>query len=127
LAEELNVKEVNAVPEVSAIPETILRESDEVQVLLSVKLSPELKEEGFARELERQVQDLRKKHGLNVGDLIDLYYNTSDPNLEVALIEKFDRKKTGVVQIKKELEVEPDAETQVVIEEKAIWLGIIKV
>ncbi len=127
LAEELNVKEVNAVPEVSTIPETILRESNDVQVLLSVKLSPELKEEGYARELERQVQDLRKKHGLNVGDLIDLYYNTTDASLELSLIDKFDRKKTGVVQIKKELEVEPDAETQVVIDEKAIWLGLTKV
>jgi isoleucyl-tRNA synthetase len=127
LAEELNVKEVNAMPEISVIPETVLRENNDVQVLLSVKLNPELKAEGYARELERQVQDLRKKFGLNVGDLIDLYYNTADSELESALVEKFDRKKTGVVQVKKELEIEPDAEAQVKIEDKAIWLGITKV
>ncbi len=127
LAEELNVKEVNLVPEIAAMPETIGREDNNVQILLSVKLTPELKEEGFARELERQVQDLRKKFGLNVGDLIDLYYNTSDATLEMALVDKFDRKKTGVVQVKKEVEVEPDAEAQVKIEDKAIWLGITKV
>jgi hypothetical protein len=87
LAEELNVKEINAAPDIAAMPETVLRENSELQVLLSVKISPELKAEGYARELERQVQDLRKKHGLNVGDLIDLYYNTADSSLETALVE----------------------------------------
>lgn len=127
LAEEMNVKEVNVVPEISEMPETVGRENANVQVLLSVKITPKLKEEGFARELERQVQDLRKKFGLNVGDLIDLYYNTNEADLEKALVEKFDRKKTGVVQIKKELEIEPDAEAQIKIEDKPIWLGITKV
>ncbi|MDB4940415.1 MAG: ileS2 [Candidatus Doudnabacteria bacterium] len=127
LAEELNVKEVNVIPEMVEMPDTIARESNNVQILLSTKLTPELKEEGYARELERQVQDMRKKFGLNVGDLIDLYYNTSDSSLELALIDKFDRKKTGVVQIKKEFEVEPDAEAQIKIEDKPVWLGITKV
>ena len=45
----------------------------------------------------------------------------------MALINKFDRKKTFVVQIKKELEVEPDIEAQLLIEDKAIWVGIQKV
>lgn len=127
LAEELNVKEVNVVPEIGDMPDTIRRENTDAEVLLSVKLTPELKVEGYARELERQVQDLRKKSGLNVGELVDLYYNTSDPDLEAALVEKFDRKKTFVVQVKKELEVEPDYEVQVEVDSKTIWLGIIKV
>ncbi|MEK7075865.1 MAG: class I tRNA ligase family protein, partial [Patescibacteria group bacterium] len=127
LAEELNVKDVHATPEVSEMPETVLKENSQFQILLSIKLTPELKEEGYARELERQVQDLRKKNGLKVGDLIDLYYNTTAASLEMALINKFDRKKTFVVQIKKELEVEPDIEAQLLIEDKAIWVGIQKV
>jgi isoleucyl-tRNA synthetase len=127
LAEEMNVKEVNVVPEIAEMPETIVRENSNYQILLSVKMTPELKEEGYARELERQVQELRKKFGLNVGDLIDLYYNTSDPALETAIVEKFDRKKTGVAQIKKEVEVEPDAEAQIKIEDKPLWIGITKV
>ncbi|GAC1413424.1 MAG: isoleucine--tRNA ligase [Candidatus Doudnabacteria bacterium] len=127
LAEEMNVKEANVVPEIAEMPETISRENSNLQILLSVKLTEELKEEGIARELERQVQDLRKKFGLNVGELIDLYYNTNEAVLEKALVEKFDRKKTGVVQIKKEVEVEPDAEAQIKIEDKPVWLGITKV
>ncbi|TSC66095.1 MAG: isoleucyl-tRNA synthetase [Candidatus Doudnabacteria bacterium Gr01-1014_77] len=127
LAEELNVKDVHATPEVSEMPETVFKENSQFQILLSIKLTPELKEEGYARELERQVQDLRKKNGLKVGDLIDLYYNTTAASLEMALINKFDRKKTFVVQVKKELEVEPDIEAQLLIEDKAIWVGIQKV
>jgi hypothetical protein len=109
------------------MPETVFKENSQFQILLSIKLTPELKEEGYARELERQVQDLRKKNGLKVGDLIDLYYNTTAASLEMALINKFDRKKTFVVQVKKELEVEPDIEAQLLIEDKAIWVGIQKV
>lgn len=127
LAEELNVKDVNVVPEIGEMPDTVRRETADVEVLLSVKMTPELKVEGYARELERQAQDLRKKSGLNVGELVDLYYNTSDSDLEAALVDKFDRKKTFVVQIKKELEVEPDYEVQFEIDSKTIWLGIIKV
>jgi len=41
-----------------------------------LNLNEELRQEGAARELERAVQDLRKKSGLKVGDLVDLYYNT---------------------------------------------------
>jgi len=127
LSEELNVKEVHQSPEIASMPETVFKENSQFQILLSIKLTPELKEEGYARELERQVQDLRKKNGLKVGDLIDLYYNTSAISLEMALVNKFDRKKTYVVQVKKELEVEPEIEAQLLIEDKAIWLGIQKV
>ncbi len=127
LAEELNVKEVNVVPEIGELPDTIKRENSDAEILLSTKITPELKIEGYGRELERQVQDLRKKSGLNVGELVDLYYNTSDPELESALVEKFDRKKTFVVQIKKELEVEPDFEVQIEVDSKTMWLGIMKV
>ena len=127
IAEELNVKEVHWAPELSKLDETILRDgSAGSKVLLSTAMSPELKEEGYSRELERQVQDLRKRFGLNVGDMIDVYYNTQDVVLEMALVNGFDRRKTYTVQVKKELEVEADYEAQVEIDGRAIWLGIVK-
>ncbi len=125
-AEELNVKEVNFSPEISEIPETKFKENAEFAVLLNLKISPDLRKEGLARELERQVQELRKKSGLKVGELVDLYYNTADAEIEDALLSKFDRKKTYVVQIRKELEVEADFESQVEIEGKPVWFGMIK-
>ncbi len=127
LAEELNVKEIQQAPEIEAMEDTVIREAEKMKVLLSLTISDDLRAEGYARELERQVQDLRKKFGLQVGDLIDLYYNTSDHELEHAIIEKFDRKKTFTALVKKELEVEADYEAQVKIDDKAIWLGIVKI
>ena len=127
IAEELNVKEVHKASELAPLPETIFKENADRAVLLSTNITPELKEEGLARELERQVQELRKKFGFRVEDLIDLYYNTSDASLEMALVNKFDRKKTYTMQIKKELEVETDFEAQMEIEGKKIWFGIVKI
>ncbi len=94
---------------------------------LDLNLTPELKQEGVARELERQVQDLRKKSGLKVGELVDLYYNTQDESLESSLLSGLDRKKTFVNQINKSLEVEVDFEIQAEISGKPIWLGMIKI
>jgi hypothetical protein len=45
----------------------------------------------------------------------------------MALVGSFDRKKTFVMQVRKELEVETDFESQVEIEGMAIWLGITKI
>jgi len=97
------------------------------QLYLDIELTGELKQEGLARELERQVQDLRKKSGLKVGELVDLYYNTQDEALASALVELLDRKKTFVNQVKMSLEVEVDYEAQAEVDKKAVWLGIIKV
>jgi isoleucyl-tRNA synthetase len=94
---------------------------------LDIELTPELKLEGVARELERQVQDLRKKSGLKVGEIVDLYYNTPDESLAKALVELLDRKKTFVNQIQMSFEVEVDNEAQAKVNGEAIWLGIIKV
>ena len=126
IADELNVLEVNNAPDISELPDTKFKENTDFKVLLSTTLTDELKEMGYGRELERQVQDMRKKNALNVGDLINLYYNTTDLVLEQALIRRFDRKKTFVMQIAKELEVEADFEAQVDIDGRLIWLGVVR-
>jgi isoleucyl-tRNA synthetase len=97
------------------------------EVVIDFAIGPELKMEGLARELERQVQDLRKKSGLKVGDLVDLYYNTQDEALEEALVNLLDRQKTFISQISKSLEVEADYEIQSEVDGKAIWLGVVKI
>jgi L-ribulose-5-phosphate 3-epimerase UlaE len=94
---------------------------------LDIELTPELQQEGLAREMERQVQDLRKKSGLKVGELVDVYYNTQDESLAKALVDGLDRKKTFVNQIQMSLEVEVDYETQAELNGQLIWLGIAKI
>lgn len=58
LAEELNVKKV----EYQKSPKF------EPEVILETKITQELKEEGEARDLIRQIQQLRKDHGLTLAD-----------------------------------------------------------
>lgn len=127
IAEELNVKEVQFFAEIEQIPGTVLKENSDFAVLLSANITPELREEGLVRELERHVQEMRKKHGLKVGELIDLYFNTADSVLENSLVGRLDRKKTFVNRVAKELEIEADYESQLVIEGKAVWLGIVRI
>jgi len=127
IADELNVKAVTREHSEGQYEQTVLKDSVNFAISLALDISPELREEGLARELERQIQDLRKKFGMKVGDMIDVYYNTTDASLEMALINAFDRKKTYTMQVRKEFEVETDFEAQIEIEGKTIWLGIIKI
>lgn len=57
LADEVNVKEVEW-----------KHSSENLRVILDTKLTQELEEEGEARELMRNIQKLRKKSGLKVGE-----------------------------------------------------------
>lgn len=47
------------------------------QVMLDIRITPELKAEGMARDVVRQVQDARKDAGLDVADKIELYLGSS--------------------------------------------------
>lgn len=129
---ELNVKtQEDALSDKASVrPETIKNIAGTKHIdhlYLDVELTPELKTEGLTRELERSVQDLRKKSGLKIGELVDLYYNTQDQNLAKALVELLDRKKTFINQVQMSLEIEVDHEIQTQVDGQALWLGIIKI
>ncbi len=124
LSEELNVKKVTHVSELLARSGWVNVENS---LALDITLTPELQKEGQARELERQVQDLRKKSGLKIGELVDLYYTTQDEQLADIATNLLDRKKTFINQVKTSLEVEADFETQATIDGKPIWLGLLKI
>ncbi|MBP9686744.1 MAG: isoleucine--tRNA ligase [Candidatus Doudnabacteria bacterium] len=132
ILEELNVKQIE---EYESLADAASRESGIVKqeslgpvaaVLLDTILTPELQQEGYARELERAIQDLRKKSGLRVGELVNVYYTITDPSMEIVLLERVDRKKTYVAAIVHELEVEPDNEMQLELGGIPVWLGMVK-
>ncbi len=85
LADELNVKAV------------VLGDKLE----FDMTLTPELKQEGLARDLERVIQEMRKQKGFKVGETVDLFYDTTDAEL-IAAFAVFDTKKTYIGQIKQE-------------------------
>jgi isoleucyl-tRNA synthetase len=63
------------------------KENLEISVILDTKLTPELEAEGFAREISRKVQALRKEKGLVKDNLIDLLVVFKDEQLK-ELVEK---------------------------------------
>lgn len=124
LAEELNVKKVTST-EIISRSGWVEKSEGAMSVALNTQLTPELKQEGVARDIERAIQDLRKKSGLRVGQIVDLYYNTTDQGLIDSLVNLVDRKKTFINQVKTSLEVDADYEVQTTIEGQAIWLGLV--
>jgi isoleucyl-tRNA synthetase len=55
------------------------------QVAMDARLTDELNREGMARDVVRQVQDLRKQSGLEMEDRIALHLHTDSPALQQAL------------------------------------------
>jgi len=90
IKDEVNVKEV------------LNNESMMEEVVLDIRLSPELKEEGNAREVMRAIQDLRKKIGLSPDDEISVHVSYPQ-ELENAFTKYADeiKKTTRTVEIVK--------------------------
>ena len=81
LLEELNVKAIEpAALEVTSSPESGLSVAGEggYTVAVDTRLTPELAEEGLARELVHRLQNLRKAAGLEIDDRIITYYQGAD-------------------------------------------------
>lgn len=117
IVEEVNVKSVRNESEIK---------EDEVKI--DTDISPELKEEGLAREIVRSIQSLRKKSGFEVDDRIEMYYQTESESLKSAM------KNFGEV-ISKEILAQKLAEgrrevvgeEEMKIEGEIIWIGINKI
>ncbi len=73
IARQLNIKKIKL----------IKIKQNKISVKLDKKLTPELEAEGFARELSRKVQALRKKAGLVKTDEIELSIQAEEKLLEI--------------------------------------------
>ncbi len=76
--EELNVKEASTGNSIEA-------DGVAARIQLDTNITPELKQEGLAREVVRLVQNTRKQAGLNVDDRITLMLETADAELRTAI------------------------------------------
>lgn len=86
IKDEVNIKNI------------IFTNGEELKVELDTNITPELKQEGNYREFVRAIQDMRKKAGLNPGDIIDLKIKTETAGQD--LINKFKTELLKVVNAK---------------------------
>ncbi len=116
LAEEVNVKEVVADPSISG------------EIALDTVVTRELREEGMARELVRNIQELRRDAGLTPGDKIRV--QISDAGKFGALVERwtpFIRKEAGAAHLEAGGKRAFDAERELKVDGQNIRIGIQKV
>ncbi|MGE3278485.1 MAG: class I tRNA ligase family protein [Candidatus Altimarinota bacterium] len=77
-------------------------ESDQgIVVILETEITSELLREGYARDIVRSIQDLRKQADLNVADRIKVGLTTTDPEAQKAIVEfeEYIKKETLAVEI----------------------------
>ncbi|MDB2686138.1 isoleucine--tRNA ligase [Mariniblastus sp.] len=100
-------------------------------VVLSTELTPELIRSGYAREINRYIQDRRKELDLERTDRIDVWINTDFDELKQAIEENLDYLKGETLATSitlsacKELGVEP-CEVQVGEHDVKIWIRVAK-
>jgi isoleucyl-tRNA synthetase len=78
--DELNVKEVEIIKDTAEYTDetyTIMEEGG-IWVAVDIKLTPELEAEGFAREVVRRLQVMRRNAGFEIADHIDIYFQGDD-------------------------------------------------
>ncbi len=71
-----NKKSLNLIKDEVNVKEVIFNENMENEIELDIEITPELKQEGMARELTRDIQELRKKEGLTPQQKIKLIIET---------------------------------------------------
>ncbi|MDP2930342.1 MAG: isoleucine--tRNA ligase [bacterium] len=78
IKDELNVKEVVFTDDIKEKSGWASKEEEEICVSLDTEITPELKEEGFIREMVRSIQNQRKTLGLKPADRIMVFYTAPD-------------------------------------------------
>ncbi len=97
---------------------------------LDTKITPELKEEGTIREIIRNIQEMRKKANLKPKDRIKVWYS-GDSELNNFLLRNkefilAEAKVRNLTFGEKQKEIF-DAESEIMVDQKKLWLAIKKV
>jgi isoleucyl-tRNA synthetase len=116
IKDELNVKNV------------VADKSQKEDVVLNMEITPELKEEGLARELVRQIQSMRKEAGFIPADKINISYQLPVTNLFFEKWKNYIIKETNAKElIEIAGENEFDLEKEIALDGEKIKIGIKKV
>jgi len=83
IKDELNVKKIEFVDKIIEEENWVYEEDGEIKIGLETKITDELKREGFARELTRHIQAMRKEVKYNRDDIIFVKYNFVGENKNI--------------------------------------------
>ncbi len=119
IADELNVKNVEAVKEVKEEEGWVTKKEGGMVVALDTRLDDALKAEGVVREFIRGVNALRKQKSLTIRDTVAILYESSDA-LAAILDANIDAIKRGTIASKFERGNAEAGDTIVIGEEKVI-------
>jgi isoleucyl-tRNA synthetase len=101
LADEVNVKDVQVVAlesgEIPAQPGYVIKAGQDAAVALKTELSDALRQEGLARDIIRQINQLRKEAGLTINDRVTVHYQTDSDFVEAAMDAHGDTIKAGTL------------------------------
>jgi isoleucyl-tRNA synthetase len=114
IKDELNVKDIEVKEE----------NSEEVEIELDTNITEELKVEGIARELTRQINALRKKSGLTLDDRIEANIST-DSDLIKKAVDTHGKEISESTQTDN-LEIKENDGKEITIGEEKLLLNIIK-
>ncbi|MEK7582796.1 MAG: class I tRNA ligase family protein [Patescibacteria group bacterium] len=106
IKDEVNVKAILFAP------------SQEEPVVLDTAITHELKLEGYAREISRAIQEMRKDAGYQMGDVVSVFWESASPEAQhaVAMLKDIKPKgNDGTYDVIKEFDLAPGIK---------LWLGI---
>jgi len=125
---ELNIKEVVFTEKLPSGKIWQINQETETKVAINTEINSELKKQGILRELVRQINSLRKQAGLTKDDLIEVYYQVNNKEIEEVLdkYQKELKKETVSKAITKGSSDDVLVQKQVKIEEELIVLVLKK-
>ena len=131
IKEELNVKTVQVVEELTYGGSWRTIEDATEKVALDIEITPELRKEGEMREIIRTVNNLRKKSGLTINDNINIYFKTKSDELREVLADKKLKDEILAKTISQDIfeekkDVEEKFSIELDIEGQSIWFGLEK-
>jgi len=118
ISDELNVRTVEFVAA-----------GDNVTVTLDTEITPELKKEGYKREIVRTINMLRKDAGLTLQDRTNVYFSDNSSELSQAIIDLNEQIKRDTLSLSVEVqsEVKSELKKEVKIGDAKVWVGIEKI
>jgi isoleucyl-tRNA synthetase len=100
IMDEVNVKKITWIDNVLPEEGWVVGQDREISVALNIVVTPELQIERNARELVRQIQDLRKEKGLTVSQKVVITYpDTPENALAVEKMGEEIKQKVGATQL----------------------------